>query len=151
MVATSRTYPASPIPGVAGIIVHDGRILLSVRGKPPSEGKWGLPGGAVEVGETVEEALVREVTEETSVTVRPLKLVAVLDSVNRDEDGGVKYHYVLFEYLCGYVTGEVHPGSDAPDARWVPLGGLDSVDMMPTTRRFVEKILEQEKDFLPHG
>lgn len=151
MVATSRTYPASPIPGVAGIIVHDGRILLSVRGKPPSEGKWGLPGGAVEVGETVEEALVREVTEETSVTVRPLKLVAVLDSVNRDEDGGVKYHYVLFEYLCGYVAGEVHPGSDAPDARWVPLGGLDSVDMMPTTRRFVEKILEQEKDFLPHG
>lgn len=151
MVATSRTYPASPIPGVAGIIIHDGRILLSVRGKPPSEGKWGLPGGAVEVGETVEEALVREVTEETSVTVRPLKLVAVLDSVNRDEDGGVKYHYVLFEYLCGYVAGEVHPGSDAPDARWVPLGGLDSVDMMPTTRRFVEKILEQEKDFLPHG
>jgi ADP-ribose pyrophosphatase YjhB (NUDIX family) len=136
---------------VAGIIIHDGRILLSVRGKPPSEGKWGLPGGAVEVGETVEEALVREVTEETSVTVRPLKLVAVLDSVNRDEDGGVKYHYVLFEYLCGYVAGEVHPGSDAPDARWVPLGGLDSVDMMPTTRRFVEKILEQEKDFLPHG
>jgi len=149
--ATSRTYPARPIPGVAGIIIHEDRILLSVRGKPPSEGKWGLPGGAVEVGETVEEALVREVAEETSVTVKPLKLVAVLDNVNRDEEDRVMYHYVLFEYLCGYVAGDVHPGSDAPDARWVPLGDLDSVDMMPTTRRFIEKILEREKGILPHG
>jgi len=149
--ATSRTYPTRPIPGVAGIIIHGGRILLSVRGKPPSEGKWGLPGGAVEVGETVEEALVREVAEETGVAVRTLRLVAVLDSVSRDEDGKVKYHYVLFEYLCGYVAGEVCAGSDAPDARWVPLDDLDSVDMMPTTRRFVEKILGQEKESLPYG
>ena len=151
MTDTSRTYPSRPIPGVAGIIVHGDSILLSVRGKPPSEGKWGLPGGAVEVGETVEEALVREVAEETSVTVRPLKLVAVLDTIVKDDAGRVKYHYILFEYLCEYVSGEVCAGSDAPDARWVPLNNLDSVDMMPVTRRFVEKILGLEKDVLPHG
>ncbi|MFH2111370.1 MAG: NUDIX hydrolase [Candidatus Bathyarchaeota archaeon] len=133
------------------MIIHCGRILLSVRGKPPSEGLWGLPGGVVEVGETVEEALVREVLEETGVTVRPLKQVAVLDSVNRDEDGRVKYHYILFEFLCEYVSGAVQPGSDALDARWVPLDDLESVDIMPTTLRFIRKILAQENIALPNG
>jgi 8-oxo-dGTP diphosphatase len=133
------------------MIIRRGRILLTVRGKPPSEGMWGLPGGAVEVGETVEEALVREVREETGLGVRPLKLVAVLDSVNRDEDGRVKYHYVLFEYLCECLSGEAHAASDALDARWVPLDDLDSVQIMPTTKRFIQKIMEQEKDNLPNG
>jgi len=133
------------------MIIHRGRILLSVRGKPPSEGLWGLPGGVVEVGETVEEALVREVLEETGVTVRPLKQVAVLDSVNRDEDGRVKYHYILFEFLCEYVSGEVRPDSDALDARWVPLDDLGSVDIMPTTLRFINKIMAQENIVLPNG
>jgi len=133
------------------MIIHRGRILLSVRGKPPSEGLWGLPGGVVEVGETVEEALVREVLEETGVTVRPLKQVAVLDSVNRDEDGRIKYHYILFEFLCEYVSGEVRPDSDALDARWVPLDDLGSVDIMPTTLRFINKIMAQENIVLPNG
>jgi mutator protein MutT len=133
------------------MIIMRSRILLTVRGKPPSEGMWGLPGGAVEVGETVEEALVREVREETGLDVRPLKLVAVLDSVTKDDDDRVKYHYVLFEYLCEYLSGEVHAGSDAVDTRWVPLADLDSVQVMPTTRRFIQKIMEQEKMGLPNG
>jgi mutator protein MutT len=133
------------------MIIMRSRILLTVRGKPPSEGMWGLPGGAVEVGETVEEALVREVREETGLDVRPLKLVAVLDSVTKDDDDRVKYHYVLFEYLCEYLSGEVHADSDAVDTRWVPLADLDSVQVMPTTRRFIQKIMEQEKMGLPNG
>ncbi len=103
------------------------------------------------MGETVEEALVREVREETGLNVRPLKLVAVLDSVTRDEEGRVKYHYVLFEYICEYLSGEVHAGSDALDARWVPLDELDSVHVMPTTKRFIQKTMKQEKDNLPNG
>jgi len=103
------------------------------------------------VGETVEEALVREVLEETSVTVRPLKQVAVLDSITRDDDERVKYHYILFEYLCEYVSGETRSGSDALDARWVPLNDLESVEIMPTTLRFIRKIMTQENISLPNG
>ncbi|HEX9914482.1 MAG TPA: NUDIX hydrolase [Candidatus Bathyarchaeia archaeon] len=133
------------------MIIRRGRILLTVRGKPPSEGMWGLPGGAVEVGETIEEALVREVREETGLDVRPLKMVAVLDSVTRDDDGRVKYHYVLFEYICEYLSGEAHAASDALNARWVPLDDLGSVQVMPTTKRFIQKIMAQEKIGLPNG
>jgi 8-oxo-dGTP diphosphatase len=144
MFMTSRLYPSRPIPGVAGVILDGSRILLSMRGKPPSEGKWGLPGGAVEVGETVKEALIREILEETGVTVKPIRLITSLDSIHRDDDGRVRYHYVLFEYLCEYVSGEVSPGSDAPEARWVKLDELDSVDIMPSTKKFLLKVLRQE-------
>lgn len=127
------------------MILDGRRILLSIRGKAPSEGRWGLPGGAVEVGETVREAVVREIREETGVTVRPVNLITVLDSIHRDGDGRARYHYVLFEYLCEYVSGEVSPGSDAPDARWVELDELDSIDMMPSTKKFLLKVLRQEE------
>jgi len=144
MNVTSRQYPTRPIPGVAGVTIDGSRVLLSVRGKAPSEGKWGLPGGAVEVGETVKEAVVREILEETGVTVKPVKLITVFDSIHRDEDDGVRYHYILFEYLCEYVSGEVTPSSDAPDARWVEFSDLDSIDIMPSTKRFLLKVLRQE-------
>ena len=96
------------------------------------------------MGELVEEAVVREVLEETGVTVRPEKLLYVLDSINRDDDGRCRFHYVLFEYLCRYVSGETVAGSDAPDVRWVPLDDLESVDIMPSTLRFVRKVVAEE-------
>lgn len=120
-------------------------MLLSIRGKAPSKGKWGLPGGAVEVGEAVREAVVREILEETGVTVKPFKLITVFDSIHRNEDDRVRYHYILFEYLCEYISGEVTPSSDAPDARWVEFNDLDSIDIMPSTKKFLLKVLKQEK------
>jgi len=141
----SRQYPIRPIPGVAGVVIDGNRVLLSIRGKAPSKGKWGLPGGAVEVGEAVREAVVREILEETGVTVKPVKLITVFDSIHRDEDDRVRYHYILFEYLCEYVSGEVTPRSDAPDARWVEFKDLDSIDIMPSTKKFLLKVLKKEK------
>ena len=138
---SSREYPTQPIPGVAAVTVHEGKVLLAMRGKAPSFGKWGIPGGVVEVGETLHEAIRREVLEETSICVEPVKLLTVFDSINRDEDGRVHYHYILFEYLCRYVSGEVQASGDAPDARWVCFEDLDSLDVMPSTRRFIDKVL----------
>jgi 8-oxo-dGTP diphosphatase len=140
----SREYPTFPIPGVAAVTIHKGKVLLVIRGKSPSLGKWGIPGGAVEVGETVEQAVVREVMEETNVVVKPVKLIKVFDTISHDSEGKVRVHYVLLEYLCEYVSGEVKAASDAPDAKWVPLKEMDSIDMMENTRRFVKQVAEKE-------
>ncbi len=139
----SRLYPDLPIPGVAAVTVRGRMVLLAERGKSPSLGKWGIPGGAVEVGETREEAVAREVLEVTNIVVRPVELVEIFDSISRDEEGKVRHHYILFEYLCEYVSGEVVPGTDAPDARWVPIDDLGSVNIMPYTRRFIEEVLSE--------
>ena len=139
----SRLYPERPIPGVAAVIVRGRMVLLAERGKPPSLGKWGIPGGAVEVGETREEAVAREGLEETNVVVKPVELLEIFNSISSDDEGIVRHHYILFEYLCEYVSGEVIPGTDAPDARWVPIDDLGSVNIMPYTRRFIEKVLTE--------
>ncbi len=142
----SREYPRFPIPGVAAIVIKNNHVLLSVRGKPPSMGKWGLPGGVVEVGETTEDALVREVKEETNILVKPIKLLTVFDSINRDNEGNIRYHYILFEYLCEYVSGEVKAGSDAPCAKWVLINNLESINIMQTTLKFIRKTIEEESE-----
>jgi 8-oxo-dGTP diphosphatase len=142
---TSREYPAHPIPGVAGIVVRGKELLLVQRGREPAKGKWGIPGGVVEVGETVEEALIREVREETGCECTPLKHLATFDSIRRDPDGRVHWHYVLFEYLCRYVSGELHAADDAAEAHWVRLDNLGSVDIMESTRVFVEKVAREEQ------
>lgn len=139
----SREYPQRPIPGVAAITLKGNQILLTVRGKEPSKGMWGLPGGVIEIGETRVEALMREVYEETNIVVEPIELLTVFDSIRKDEDDNVKYHYILFEYLCKYISGDLKPGDDAPDALWIPIDDLDSVNIMPSTRRFIEKTLKE--------
>ena len=140
----SREYPAYPIPGVAGIVVREKEVLLVMRGREPSKGKWGIPGGVVEVGETVEEAVVREVREETGCNCIPIKHLTTFDSIRRDEDGRVHWHYILFEYLCRYVSGELHASDDAAEARWISLNDLGTVDIMESTRRFIEKTAYEE-------
>jgi ADP-ribose pyrophosphatase len=128
---------------VAALTLRGREVLLVERGKAPARGLWGLPGGAVEVGETTEEGVAREVLEETGVVVKPLELLTVFNSINRDDDGKVRSHYILFEYLCEYISGEVAPGDDAPDARWVSIDDLDSVNIMTFTRDFIVKTLTE--------
>lgn len=138
--ATRREYPETPIAGVAAVIFRGDSVLLVRRGNEPSKGMWGLPGGVIELGETAEEAAVREVREETGLEVRPARFLTVFDSIVRDGLGGVRFHYVLMEYLCEATDGVIRASTDVSDAQWMPLGSLDSLDISPRTRRFIEQV-----------
>jgi 8-oxo-dGTP diphosphatase len=113
-----REYPDSPLVGVGGIIIADGRVLLVKRGHPPLAGEWSIPGGMLEVGERVREAAVREVLEETGLTVETADLLGVYDRILRDSSGKTRYHYVLIDFLCRRVSGEPQAAGDADDVRW---------------------------------
>jgi 8-oxo-dGTP diphosphatase len=113
-----REYPDSPLVGVGAIIVEDGRVLLVKRGHPPLAGEWSIPGGVLEVGETLREAAIREAREETCLVVEPADLLGVYDRVLRDDDGRTLYHYVLIDFLCRRVGGEASAADDADEVRW---------------------------------
>ena len=142
--ADDRRYPGRPIVGVAGAVVREGKVLLIRRGQEPMMGAWTLPGGALDVGETILEGVAREVLEETGLTVQALELLAMLDRIVRDESGLVEYHYVLLDWLCAVVEGEteVQAGSDALDAAWISaeeLAGMTEID--EATRRVMTDAL----------
>jgi ADP-ribose pyrophosphatase YjhB (NUDIX family) len=120
-----RKYPDRPIVAVGAVILDGDRVLLVQRANEPLKGEWSLPGGAVEVGEPLAVALAREVREETSLDVTVGPLVEVLDSVRRDADGRVEYHYVIIDYLCRVRGGAAVSGSDAADVRWVSASELE--------------------------
>jgi len=130
--------PDRPCVGVGAVLIHEGRVLLIRRGKAPLRGRWVVPGGTVELGETLEEALVREVEEETGLTVKPREIVAVFDRIER-EAGRVDYHYVIIDYLCDYVAGEARAASDAEAVALVAPADLPAYDLP-------EKALEVVQD-----
>ena len=121
-ITDSREYPARPLLGVGGIVFRqDGALLLVQRAKEPAQGRWTIPGGLVEIGETLQAAVAREVCEETGLRVEPVAQVEIVERIYRDEaDGRVRYHYVLADFLCAITGGELAASSDAADARWVP-------------------------------
>ncbi len=136
-----REFPLAPLVGVGAVIVAEGKVLLVRRGSEPMKGRWTLPGGLVEVGETLAEAVAREVREETGLIVEPVELVELLDRILRDGER-VKYHYVLADYLCRVVGGALHAASDADAARWVERAEWNSHSVLaldPVTVRVVEK------------
>jgi len=120
--------PDRPSVGVGAVLIHEGRVLLIRRGKEPLRGRWVVPGGTVELGETLEEALVREIQEETGLLVRPRQVVAVFDRIQRVADR-VDYHYVIVDYLCDYVAGEARAGSDAEAVALVAPADLPAYDL----------------------
>ena len=128
-----RKYPDHPIIGVGGIVFLDDQVLLIKRGKEPSLGQWSIPGGVVRIGETLKEAVVREVLEETHLDVEVLAMANVLDRIFRDADGRVAYHYVLVDFICYPKAGELKPDSDAQDARFIPLTSLSSYSIAQVT------------------
>jgi len=113
-----REYPDTPLVGVGAIIIENNRVLLVKRGHPPLAGEWSIPGGVLEVGETLRQAAKREAWEETGLTVEPEDLLGVFDRVIRDDQGKTLYHYVMIDFLCRRVVGELQPAGDALEARW---------------------------------
>ena len=113
-----REYPEQPLVGVGAIIIEQDRVLLVKRGHPPLLGEWSIPGGVLEVGETLREAAVREALEETGLTVETADLLGVYDRILRDADERTLYHYVLIDFLCRRVAGEPQASGDADEVRW---------------------------------
>ena len=123
--------PAAPSVGVGGVVIHAGKVLLIRRGKPPLLGCWSIPGGTVEAGETLQQALVRELEEETSLRVRPGELLTVFDRIERDDAGRLRYHYVVVDFLCEFVSGTLRAGSDAMGAVFAWPHELAAFDLHP--------------------
>jgi 8-oxo-dGTP diphosphatase len=134
-----REFPAQPVVGVGAVIVDRGRVLLVKRGHSPLKGEWSLPGGTVELGETLEAALAREVLEETGLQVSVGPLVEVFDRVDRAPDGRVEYHFVIVDYACSVRGGLIARGSDADDARWVPIRELPAYGLTAKASEVIGK------------
>jgi len=132
-----------PLVGVGALIVDGTRIVLIRRGTPPSQGEWSIPGGLVQVGETLLEAVVREALEETGLEVEPLNLVELVERIFPDENGRIRHHYVLADYLCRAVGGVIQAGSDALEALWVEREDLQSCGLAAITMRVALKALRE--------
>jgi ADP-ribose pyrophosphatase len=117
-------YPDLPCVAVGGVVIKDGRVLLVRRGRPPAFGEWAIPGGSVELGETLKQAVEREVFEETGLSVRAGEVCYVFETVNRDRDGRVRFHYVIIDLKAEYLSGDPVPGSDVTEAAWLSLDEL---------------------------
>lgn len=136
-----REFPETPLVGVGAVVVDAGRVLLVRRGKEPLKGQWSLPGGMLELGEALTDGVVREVREETGLTVETVELVELLDRIHR-EDGRVRFHYVIADYLCRVVGGELKAASDADAVRWVERAEWNShsaLKLDPVTVRVMEE------------
>ena len=137
-----RLYPDRPIVGVGVAVFRGGDVLLIKRAKPPVSDRWSIPGGAQEIGETVREAALREVAEETGLAVEIVGLIDVVDGITRDAEGRARYHYTLVDFAANWLSGEARAASDAAAVRWVPHDALAAIPMWDETRRIVESAAE---------
>ncbi len=136
--AGSRRYPVRPVVGVGALILDADRVLLVERGNAPLKGYWSLPGGCVESGERLEDAVIREVFEETGLTVTADSLATVFERIMPDEHKRCEYHYVLVDFYCTITGGRLRPGDDSHDVRWFPLDSLGNLLLTEGTREVVE-------------
>ena len=134
-----RLYPNQPIVGIGALVICEGKILLEKRKSEPGRGKWSIPGGLVELGESTERAVVREVREETGLEVEKPELFDVVDNVELDEDGRIKYHFVMIDYFVKLRSGVLKASSDAEELKWVPLDEVERYDLTKTFRAFIQK------------
>lgn len=135
-----REFPVAPLVGVGAVVAEGGRVLLVRRGTEPLKGQWSLPGGLLELGESLTGGVIREVREETGLIVEPVELVELLDRIHREGER-VRYHYVIADYLCRVMGGSLHAASDADAVRWVEREEWNShsaLKLDPVTARVIE-------------
>jgi 8-oxo-dGTP diphosphatase len=137
--------PVRPVVGVGAVVLLEGKVLLVRRGKEPLRGRWVIPGGTVELGETLAEAIVREVEEETGLTVRPREVLLVFDRIER-EAGRVRYHYVIVDYLCDYLRGQPRAGTDAEAVALVGDDELPAYDLPLPALELVREAFRRERE-----
>jgi 8-oxo-dGTP diphosphatase len=141
-----RTYPNRPFIGV-GVVVWSGeQVLLVRRGKPPRQGDWSIPGGAQHLGETIIEAAMREVREETGLEIVVTGLLDVIDFIDRDEQSDVRYHYTLVDMMADAVSGTPRPGDDVAEVAWVHPNDIDSYRLWTETSRIIRLAAEKRRD-----
>lgn len=132
-------YAQQPRPAVGAVVFKDDRVLLVQRGRPPARGQWAIPGGSIQLGESLQAAAEREILEETGITIKATEPVYTFDAIVRDDHGQIQYHYVIVDLAADYVQGELAPGDDAADARWVAADELASLNVSPPTLRLLQE------------
>ena len=154
--ASSREYPERPMVGVGGVIIDQDRALLIRRGSEPLLGEWSIPGGTLELGETLEEGVARELLEETGLTVKVIELIEVFDRIYvestagaSDEKKGPRFHYVIVDYLCQRLTGEAVAGSDVTDVAFASEEELPKYNLTETATRILKKAFAMERKRRP--
>jgi ADP-ribose pyrophosphatase YjhB (NUDIX family) len=138
-----REFPEIPLVGVGAVIIEDARVVLVKRAHPPLQAEWSIPGGVLEVGELVREAAVREAREETGLIVEAGELLGVYDRVLRNAERRVRYHYVLIDFLCRRVSGQLQAGSDAAQVRWFTREELPGLNLAEDTLDVIGKGFEK--------
>ncbi|MDQ3328774.1 MAG: NUDIX hydrolase [Chloroflexota bacterium] len=138
----TREYAERPVAAVGVVVVRDdGRILLARRSNPPLQGLWSLPGGALEMGETITACARREVLEECGVDCTPTEIYHAFDSIHRDAEGRVQYHYLIVDVLARWTSGEVHAGTDASEAGWFTLDDMATLATTPAAIQVAQSLL----------
>ena len=140
---TKNDYPDHPRVAVGAVVFKENRVLLVRRGQPPAENLWAIPGGSVEIGETLQQAAEREIREETGIWIRAARPIYTFDVIERDEGKGIRFHYVIVDLLADYVSGELSAGDDAVEARWVSAEEIAELKVSASTL----KLLKSEFNF----
>ncbi len=142
---SSLGYPSHPKVAVGAVVIHNNCALLVKRRNPPSAGMWAIPGGCVELGETLQEAAEREIKEETGVIIKARNPVLAFDVVEPDENGRIRFHYVIVDLMADYVQGEPQPADDAEDARWFSEADLADVNINQKTHQLLTRLFKSQK------
>lgn len=137
--STGTVYPDLPRVAAGAIVFNENRVLLVQRGQAPAEKMWAIPGGSVKLGETLQQAAEREIYEETGIVIKARMPVFSFDVIVRDDAGSVQFHYVIVDLIADYVSGEVRPGDDALDARWVSAQEMETLNLSLNTQELLKE------------